>query len=82
MRTRYIGAAVALLGAEKRVSPHLKLITENYVGVAHGETILTGGMRFIRRRRTVNLAWLKFPGAPLYPLPVVRFSFQISRPDR
>jgi hypothetical protein len=73
---------LALIGAEKRVSPRVKLITENYIGVGHGETILGGGMRFIHRRRTLDLAWFKFPGMPLYPIPIVRFSFQVSGPDR
>jgi len=73
---------VALVGAEKRVSPRVKLITENYVGVGGRETILSAGMRFIRRRRTLDLAWYMFPGLGVYPLPVVRFSFQISGPDR
>ena len=73
---------VALVGAEKRVSPRVKVITENYVGVRNGDTVLSGGMRFIRRRRTLDLAWYKFPGMGVYPLPIVRFSFQVSGPDR
>ena len=72
----------ALVGAEKRVSPQVKLITENYVGIGHGETILSAGMRFIRRRCTLDLSWFMFPGMTPYPLPIIRFSFQVSGPDR
>lgn len=73
---------LALVGAEKRVSPRVKLITENYLAAGSGVTMFSGGMRFIHRRRTLDLAWLLFPGMPLYPIPIARFSFQISGPDR
>jgi hypothetical protein len=69
---------VALVGAEKRVSPHVKLITENYLSMRYGDAFISGGVRFIRRRRTLDLSWLKFPGATPYPVPMIRFSFQIS----
>jgi len=73
---------VALVGAEKRVSPHVKLITENYLAVKYGDAFLSGGVRLIRRRRTVDLSWIKFPGMTVYPVPMVRLSFQVSGPDR
>lgn len=73
---------VALVGAEKRISPHVKLITENYLAMRYGDAFISGGVRFIRRRRTLDLSWLKFPGATPYPVPMIRLSFQISGPDR
>ena len=73
---------VALLGAEKGVSPHVKLITEHYLAVRYGDAFLSGGVRFIRRRRTLDLSWFKFPGMTVYPVPMIRFSFQVSGPDR
>jgi hypothetical protein len=73
---------VALVGVEKRVSNRVKLITENYLAGQDGNVILSGGLRVVRRRRTLDLLWVKFPAMPLYPLPLVRFSFQVSGPDR
>ena len=73
---------VALLGAEKRVSPRLKLITENYLGSFYGDAFLSAGMRYIHRRRTLDVSWSIVPGLTVYPLPLVRFSFQVSGPDR
>ena len=73
---------VVLVGAEKRVSNRVKLITENYLAGQDGNVILSGGIRVVQRRRTLDLSWVKFPGMPLYPLPLVRFSFQVSGPNR
>ena len=71
---------VALVGAERRVSPRVKLLTENYI-TSEG-ALLTGGIRLIRGKRTLDLAWFKFPGAPFYPIPLLRMTFQISGDDK
>lgn len=73
---------IALLGAEKRVGPRVKLITENYLGSFYGDAYLTAGVRYIHRRRTLDLSWTVIPGLTVYPLPLVRFSVQVSGPDR
>jgi hypothetical protein len=67
---------MGLVGAERRVSPGVKLLTENYV-TAEG-ILFTGGVRMIGRKRTLDLAWFKFPGSSVYPLPLIRMTFQIS----
>ena len=68
--------AVVLVGAERRVSPRIKLLTENYLSA--GNAVLTGGLRVVGRKRTLDLAWFKFPGAAVYPLPLIRMTFQVS----
>ena len=44
--------AVVLVGAERRVSPRIKLLTENYQSA--GNAILTGGLRVVGRKRTLD----------------------------
>ena len=68
--------AVVLVGAERRVSPRIKLLTENYLSA--GNAILTGGLRVVGRKRTLDIAWFKFPGAGVYPIPLIRMTFQVS----
>ena len=68
---------IGLVGAERRVSPGVKLLTENYV-TAEG-ILFTGGVRMIGRKRTLDIAWFKFPGTSMYPLPLIRMTFQINR---
>jgi hypothetical protein len=49
------GGAVPVVqfGADRRVSPVVTLLTENYF--ARGLTMVSGGIRFIRHRRTLDL---------------------------
>lgn len=70
---------VALLGAEKRVSAGTKLITENFIG---GQRVHMAGVRFIRRRRALDLTWAAAPGVGVLPVPFIRFSCQLSGPNR
>jgi hypothetical protein len=72
--------AVTLVGAERRVSPRVKLLTENYLS-AEG-TLFTGGVRVLGRKRTLDIAWFKFPGAAFYPIPLLRMTFHVSGRDR
>lgn len=72
--------AVALVGAERRVSPRVKLLTENYLS-AEG-ALLTGGVRLVGRKRALDVAWFKFPGAAFYPIPLLRVTFQVGGRDR
>ena len=68
--------AVVLVGAERRVSPRVKLLTENYLSA--GDALLTGGVRVVGRKRTLDFAWFKFPGAGVYPIPLIRMTFQVN----
>jgi hypothetical protein len=65
---------IVLLGGEKRLTPRLKLLTENYAGSGAG--LLSGGLRFTRGRRTFDLGVAAFLGAD-HPLvaPVFRFAW-------
>lgn len=72
--------AVTLVGVERRVSPRVKLLTENYLS-AEG-ALLTGGVRVIGRKRTFDVAWFKFPGQAFYPIPLIRMTFHVSGRDR
>lgn len=64
----YIGGRVyrsspsTLIGGERRVNARVKLITENYV--MGGQTMLSGGVRFVRRRRTLDIQAVKVPRVP------------------
>lgn len=44
----YGAAPVVMIGAERRLSPHSKVLTENYAGTGFG--MLSGGLRFWRGR--------------------------------
>lgn len=51
-----------LIGGERRVNARVKLITENYL--MRGVTMFSGGMRIVRRRRTVDFQAIAMPGIP------------------
>jgi len=66
------GAAVAMLGGERRISPRFKLITENYV--FNGGGILSGGIRSIGDYLTADLGLFVPLGAGGFvALPIVNF---------
>lgn len=64
----YVGGRVygstpsTLIGGERRISARTKLMTENYV--LRGQTMLSGGLRFVQRRRTLDVQAIKVPGIP------------------
>ncbi len=55
--------AAFLVGGEKQVSEGLKLISENWLFVGDGESLLlvSGGFRFISERMTVGLGFFTIP---------------------
>jgi hypothetical protein len=66
---------VVLLGGEKRVSPSVKLITENYV--TRGGGLVAVGLRLIRDRVTWDLGLgADLGGGVMVAWPVVRFSWR------
>lgn len=64
----YVGGRVygstpsTLIGGERRINARMKVMTENYV--MRGQTMLSGGVRFMRRRRTLDVQAIKVPGIP------------------
>jgi hypothetical protein len=66
------GAVVAMLGGERRISPRVKLITENYV--FNGGGILSGGIRFLGDSLSADLGLFVPLGAgEVIALPIVNF---------
>lgn len=62
----YVGGRVdgsrpsTLIGGERRVNARVKVITENYV--MRGLTMVSGGVRVVRQRRTVDFQVIAVPG--------------------
>ena len=70
----HTGAALVLVGGEKRVSPRVKLLTENYLSAGGG--LVNGGIRLIRRNASVDLALgATFAGTEVFPVPVIRIAY-------
>ncbi len=67
------GAMVAMIGGERRLSPRIKLVTENYV--FNGGGILSGGVRFIGDSLSadIGLAAPVGAGGGLFAFPIVNF---------
>lgn len=65
---------ILMIGGETRVSPHLKLITENYVW-RNGDGFLSGGVRFFGERVSADLGLATpiGPGVDFLVFPVVSF---------
>jgi hypothetical protein len=70
------GTPLFVLGAEKRLTPRLKVLTENYA--AAGGALLCGGLRLTRGRRTldVGVATLVGAGSPM-AVPILRFAWNL-----
>lgn len=65
-----------MVGGERRVGRSLKLLSENYLS---GTTpLFLGGVRRINRRGTLDLIWLKAGRYPVYPVPMIRFTVQMT----
>jgi hypothetical protein len=63
---------VGMVGGEKRISKRVALVTENYfVKSAIGDPVVSGGIRFMSDKLTVDLALFKFLGdendVPVFP---------------
>jgi hypothetical protein len=63
---------LGMVGGEKRISKNVALVTENYfVTSAIGEPVISGGVRFMSEKLTVDLALFKLLGnndnVPVFP---------------
>jgi hypothetical protein len=67
------GAMVAMIGGERRISPRIKLITENYLVTGGG--IASGGIRFLGESLSADLGLFVPLGASdwLVVLPIANF---------
>lgn len=68
------GAAIVMIGGERRVTRRTKFVTENWLWRG-GNGFLSGGVRFLGDRLTADLA-LAVPvdrGGPLFAFPLVNF---------
>jgi hypothetical protein len=72
------GAAVAMIGAEHRITRGMKILTENYI--FNGGGILTGGVRWLGERFSADLA-LVVPtdGSTIVAFPLVNVVYSFSR---
>jgi hypothetical protein len=72
------GAAVAMIGGERRMTRGLKLLTENYIFSSGG--ILTGGVRWLGEHFSADLA-LVVPagGGSVVAFPLVNVVYSFSR---
>lgn len=67
-----------LVGGEKRLSRRIGLVTENYfVPSEVGKPIVSGGVRFMSEKLTVDLALFNAPSDPVFPgIPWVSFVYK------
>lgn len=67
-----------LVGGEKRLSKRIGLVTENYfVPSKVGKPIVSGGVRFMSEKLTVDLALFNAPSDPIFPgVPWVSFVYK------
>jgi len=66
------GAVVAMFGGEKRVSPRIKLISENYV--FNGGGVLSGGVRFLGESLSADLGlFIPLGAGDAIALPIANF---------
>jgi hypothetical protein len=67
-----------LIGGEKRLSRRIGLVTENYfVPSEVGKPIVSGGVRFMSEKLTVDLALFNSPSDPIFPgVPWVSFVYK------
>jgi len=72
---------LVMLGGELRVSPSIKLLTENFFVFGESGALLSGGVRFIGERLSVDfgLAGLAGFGDDLPWLPVLNFVYNFGR---
>jgi len=67
-----------LIGGEKRLSRRIGFVTENYfVPSSLGTPIVSGGVRFMSEKLTVDLALFNAPSDPIFPgIPWVSFIYK------
>jgi len=68
---------VAMLGGEKRVSPHIKLVTENYV--IDGHLLVSGGIRFLGERLSADFGLVTVPEALPLAFPMINVVWKLTR---
>ncbi len=65
---------VFMLGAERRISRRVKLVTENWLALDPGvDGLISGGFRFIGDRLSADLGFASLPGEGGCCLPLVNF---------
>ena len=65
---------VILLGGERRISRHVKLVTENWLSLSDGvDGMVSGGVRFIGDRLSADLGLAAMPGEGGCCLPLANF---------
>ena len=73
---------VVMVGGERRVHRHLKLLTENYMW-KNGDGILSGGIRFMGERLSADLALAVPLGiGEFFAFPVVNFVYVFDPPSK
>jgi hypothetical protein len=67
-----------LVGGEKRLSQRIGLVSENYfVPSSVGTNVVSGGVRFMSEKLTVDLALVNSPSDPIFPgIPWVSFVYK------
>jgi hypothetical protein len=70
------GSLVAMLGGEKRVSRRMKLVTENYW--FNGVGLVSGGVRFLGERLTVDLGLVSPITEALVAAPMINFVWKMK----
>jgi hypothetical protein len=67
-----------LVGGEKRLTRNIGIVSENYfVPSSVGTTVVSGGVRFMSEKLTVDLALFNAPSEPIFPgIPWVSFVYK------
>lgn len=75
-RKRADNSALLMLGGTNRVSRNIALVSENYVYTGARSALLSGGVRFIGEKLSVDLAAFLSTAAAQYPIPYVAFIYK------
>lgn len=68
--------ALLMLGGTNRVSRSVALITENYLAAGESSALLSGGVRFIGEKLSVDLAAFVSTSERSYPVPYLAFIYK------
>ncbi|MDB4886879.1 MAG: hypothetical protein JWN79_2317 [Gemmatimonadetes bacterium] len=76
-RARADNSALLMVGGTNRISRGVALVSENYFYTRGSGALLSGGMRFIGERLSVDLAFFVASSAAQYPFPYVAFIYKL-----
>lgn len=65
-----------MVGGANQVSRSIALVTENYLYTGSSSTVLSGGVRFIGEKLSVDAAFFASPSELNYPVPYVAFIYK------